>query len=77
MITQKFSRDETRKLKKLLSPYGAIKECCEKTGIHRSTISRILKTGEATSIVVVKMRSYLDGFTSRMFVEQAGRRNAA
>lgn len=69
MITEKFSRKEIKQLKKQLEPYGAIKDCCEKTGVHRSTISRVLKTGEATEQVARKLKIYMQRFISRLFIE--------
>lgn len=77
MITEKFSGAEKRKLKKLLSYYGAIKDCCEKTGVHRSTISRVLKIGESTTEVALKLRNYLQGFSSRLFIEPMDKERAA
>ena len=71
MITEKFSADERRRLRKMLARYGAIKECCNQTGLLRTTISRVLKTRAATDEVIIKLRDYMDGFMSRMFVEQA------
>ncbi len=68
-MTQKFSPAELRKMKKVLEPYGAIKDCSDKTNIHRTTIARALKTGAASDAVVHKMRLYLNGFASRMFIE--------
>jgi|GEM_PF-2073118 len=70
MITEKFSPPERRKLRKVLEPYGAIKDCADKTGIHRTTIARLLKTGEASMVVVAKLRLFLGGFASRMFVDE-------
>lgn len=77
MITEKFSEKEKRRLKKLLKQYGAIKACSEKTGIHRSTIARVLKIGEATSEIALRLRDYLQGFSSRLFIEPVDKRNAA
>jgi hypothetical protein len=76
MITEKISNTEKRKLKKLLEPYGAIKDCASKTGVHRTTIARVLKTGEASGDIVQKIRVYLSGFASRMFIEPATREAA-
>ncbi len=69
MITEKFSPAEKRKLRMRLQPYGAIKECADRTGLHRSTIARVLRTGEATTDVVNRMRNYMDGFISTMYIE--------
>lgn len=69
MKTEFFSAPEKRNLKQKLAQYGAIKECAEQTGIHRTTIARILKTGEATQAVIEKMRDYLRG-ESKVFVEE-------
>lgn len=77
MITEKFSPAEKKKLKQRLSRYGAIKHCAEKTGIHRSTIARVLKTGEATTDIVLRMRNYIGGFVSRMYLETSVRKEAA
>lgn len=68
-MTEKFLPAERRRLRKLLEPYGAIKDCADKTGIHRSTIARALKTGEASGMVMIRIRNYIDGFSSRMFVD--------
>jgi plasmid maintenance system antidote protein VapI len=77
MITEKFSKTEKKKLKLRLGKYGAIKQCADKTGIHRSTITRILKTGEATADIALRMRNYIDGFVSRMYLETSVRKEAA
>lgn len=70
MITEKFSPPERQKLRKVLEPYGAIKDCADKTGIHRTTIARLLKTGEASMVVVAKLRLFMGGFASRLFVDE-------
>jgi len=59
MTTEKFSPAELRLLRRRLSAYGTIKTCCEHTGIHRTTINRLLKTGEASDAVAQKLRGYL------------------
>jgi DNA invertase Pin-like site-specific DNA recombinase len=69
MRTEIFSKTEKQAMKRKLAQYGAIKECAEQTGIHRTTIARILKTGEATEEVAEKMRNYLKG-ESRVFLEE-------
>lgn len=68
MKTEIFSKSERQAMKRKLSHYGAIKECSEQTGIHRTTVARILKTGEATEEVADKMRDYLKG-ESKVFIE--------
>lgn len=60
MITEKFSPEEKRRLCKRLELYGTIADCAARTGIHRSTIARVLKTGEASSSIVGKLREYLN-----------------
>jgi len=69
MKTENFSKSEKQSLKRRLAQYGAIRECALQTGIHRSTIARILKTGAATETVLEKMRQYLRG-ESKVFVEE-------
>ena len=69
MKTEFFSAPEKRNLRQKLAQYGAIKECAAQTGIHRSTIARVLKTGEATGAVLEKMRDYMRG-ESKVFVEE-------
>ena len=71
MKTENFSNTEKKALKQRLGHYGAIKECAEQTGIHRSTISRLLKTGEATAGVLQKIRRFLSG-ESKVFIEPTG-----
>lgn len=71
MITEKFSITERTQLRAVLEGYGAIKDCAEKTGIHRCTISRVLKTGEATTPVISKLRIYLQAINMHMYVEAA------
>ncbi len=71
MITEKFSITERTQLRAVLEGYGAIKDCAEKTGIHRCTISRVLKTGEATAPVIGKLRIYLQAINMHMYVEAA------
>ncbi len=60
MNTEKFLPAELRLLRRKLSAYGTIKTCCEYTGIHRTTINRLLKTGEASGAVMQKLRVYLE-----------------
>lgn len=69
MITEKFLPAERRLLAKRLELYGTIADCAARTGIHRSTIARILKTGEATGTVAEKIRRYLRG-ESKVFIEE-------
>ncbi len=71
MLTEKFSITEKHLLRKRLQGYGAKTDCATKTGIHRSTISRVLKTGEATTPVAEKLRQFIKASASRVFVEQA------
>lgn len=59
MITEKFTPTEMRLLRRRLEQYGTIKDCAQKTGVHRTTIARILKTGECTALVAGKLREYL------------------
>ncbi|HEY1032873.1 MAG TPA: hypothetical protein VGD89_13945 [Flavipsychrobacter sp.] len=70
MITEKFSTREQRKLRNRLAMYGTIAHCARQTGIHRSTITRVLTTGIATAPVVQKLRLYISD-KSRVFVEAA------
>lgn len=60
MITEKLLPTERRLLSKRLEMYGTIADCSMRTGIHRSTIARVLKTGEASQIVIGKLREYLN-----------------
>ena len=69
MKTENFSKPEKQSLKRRLAQYGAIRQCAEQTGIHRSTIARILKTGEATGTIAEKIRRYLRG-ESKVFIEE-------
>ncbi|HLO70290.1 MAG TPA: hypothetical protein VK167_05445 [Flavipsychrobacter sp.] len=71
MLTEKFSITERAQLRATLEAYGAIKDCAEKTGIHRCTISRVLKTGEATTPVISKLRIYLQAINMHVYVEAA------
>jgi len=71
MITEKFSITERRQLRTKLEGYGAIKDCADKTGVHRCTISRVLKTGEATTPVINKLRIYLQAIQIHVYVEAA------
>lgn len=71
MTTEKFSITEKQMLRKRLQGYGAKKDCSTKTGIHRSTITRVLKTGEATTPVISKLRLFIKTSASRVFVETA------
>ena len=71
MITEKFSKKEQKKINKALKLYGAIKDCSDKTGVHRCTISRVMKTGVASEPIALKLRNYIDGFRSRLFLEEA------
>jgi hypothetical protein len=59
MITEKFLPAERRVLGKRLELYGTIADCAARTGIHRSTIARVLKTGEASQTIITKLREYL------------------
>lgn len=77
MITEKFSAAEKKKMKLRLSKYGAIKQCADKTGIHRTTIARILKSGKATAGIALRMRNYIAGFVSRMYLETTVQKEAA
>lgn len=71
MLTEKFSITERAQLRATLEAYGAIKDCAEKTGIHRCTISRVLKIGEATSPIVHKLRIYMQAVNIHVYVEAA------
>lgn len=71
MMTEKFSIAEKQLLEEKLKSYGAKKDCADKTGIHRCTISRILKTGEATTPIISKLRIFIKASASRVFVETA------
>jgi hypothetical protein len=71
MITEKFSKKERKEMQAALKRYGAIQDCADITGVHRSTITRVVKTGEASMPVAEKIRDYLNGFNSRLFMEAA------
>jgi DNA invertase Pin-like site-specific DNA recombinase len=71
MITEKFSPKEQKKMKEMLKRYGAIQDCANKTGVHRSTVTRAIKLGEASLPVAIKMRIYLSGFSSKLYMEAA------
>ncbi|OSZ79163.1 hypothetical protein CAP35_13185 [Chitinophagaceae bacterium IBVUCB1] len=71
MTTEKFSATEKHQLRKCLQGYGAKQDCATKAGIHRSTITRVLKTGEATTTIARKLRQYIQATASRVFVEEA------
>lgn len=60
MITEKMLPAERRLLSKRLEMYGTIADCAARTGIHRSTIARVLKTGEASQTIISKLREYLN-----------------
>ena len=60
MITEKLKPAEMKRLRGRLEQYGTITDCGQKTGIHRTTIARILKTGECTVVVANKLRSWLN-----------------
>jgi hypothetical protein len=68
MRTENFSEAEKRRLKQRLSSYGAISNCAAQAGIHRSTVTRILKTGAAGKEVMGKLRTYLQN-NSKLFIE--------
>ncbi len=77
-MTEKFSKEEKRQIKLKLECYGAIKDCSEKTGIHRSTIQRLLKSGEASQQVANKLRNYVGCLNTKLFIEpSAGFETAA
>ena len=59
MITEKFLPAEHKQLKKRLECYGTITHCAFHTGIHRSTIARIVKTGEGSSDIIQKLREWM------------------
>lgn len=59
MITEKLKPAEMKRLRGRLEQYGTITDCAQKTGIHRTTIARILKTGECTVVVANKLRTWL------------------
>jgi hypothetical protein len=77
MKTKKFSQWELNRLKKQLEPRGSISDCAQKTGVHRTTITRVLKIGQATEDVVEKLVVYMDGFRSRLFMELGQQSKAA
>jgi|GEM_PF-4362716 hypothetical protein len=60
MITEKLKPAEMKRLRGRLEQYGTITDCAQKTGIHRTTIARILKTGECTVVVANKLRTWLN-----------------
>lgn len=60
MITEKLKPAEMKRLRGRLEQYGTITNCAQKTGIHRTTIARILKTGECTVVVANKLRAWMD-----------------
>lgn len=60
MITEKFLPAERRLLAKRLELYGTIADCAARTGIHRSTIARVLKTGEGSQTIISKLREYMN-----------------
>ncbi|RYE23218.1 MAG: hypothetical protein EOP51_11200 [Sphingobacteriales bacterium] len=60
MITEKFLPAERRLLNRRLQLYGTIADCAARTGIHRSTIARVLKTGEASQTTIDKLRLYMN-----------------
>jgi hypothetical protein len=64
MITEKMLPAERRLLSKRLELYGTIADCSMRTGIHRSTIARVVKTGEGSQTVIAKLREYLNDDTS-------------
>ncbi len=71
MLTEKFSIAEKHQLHKRLQGYGAKTDCATKTGIHISTLARVLKTGEATTPVAEKLRRFISASASRVFIEMA------
>jgi predicted DNA-binding protein (UPF0251 family) len=60
MITEKLKPTEMKRLRSRLEQYGTITDCAQKTGIHRTTIARILKMGECTVVVANKLRNWLN-----------------
>ena len=71
MITEKFSMKEKKLMKQMLKQRGVIQDCANKTGVHRTTVTRAIKLGEASMPVALKMRIYLKGFPSKLYVEAA------
>ena len=68
MRTENFSSTEKRKLKQRLGNYGAIGNCAAQAGIHRSTVTRALKTGIASKETTNRLRMYLQN-NSRLYIE--------
>lgn len=71
MKTENFSKQEKRKLKQRLAMPGAVSDCAAQAGIHRSTVTRVLKAGAASKEVTGKLRMYLQA-KSKLFIELPG-----
>lgn len=71
MITEKFSTTEQALLQERLHSYGAKAECVRLTGVKYATIQKVLQTGEASPMVLNKLRLYIKPIPTRVFIEEA------
>lgn len=57
-VVKRIEPQTLRNWRKYFSQYGTIQKAQNSTGIHRTTIARLLKDGSATELVVEKLESY-------------------
>lgn len=58
-VTVEISREECAKWRAFFKHYGTAQPLLTETGMHRATLTGLLKNGRATKDVVDKVRSYV------------------
>lgn len=55
LVTKTITKASRRRLGALIKPYGALSELAETAGVHRTTIVRLVKHGEAINTIIEKL----------------------
>lgn len=58
-VSTEISPEERMVLRHFFRLYGSVQPLLNETGIHRMTLTRLLKTGRATVQTVEKVRAYV------------------